>query len=123
MDAANIKGMSQQSLEALATELESAIPVGYQTGRTAEGVSGDVLLPGAALGGVISRILALVAALRTQDWKVIATAVRDLLNVLLADSGDGGISFATSQQALGSKINWDIVKSVLGRLLGMLLGM
>lgn len=97
---------------ALADELETALPP--------EGAELDAAKQGAT-GGIIAKVLELIAALRAQDIKAIAVAVRDLLNILLGEVGNGGgISF--QQQAAAARFDWSKLIGVLLKLLPLLLG-
>ena len=90
--------------EALAVELEAAIPEAKPEGA-------------ASLGGTIG--LALVAAIRSGDVEQIKAAVLALLNVILAPSTPG------AQSALfggGHKIDWSKILGVIEKLLPLILG-
>lgn len=113
--------MSELDLPALALELESSLPA-----------TGDELdsAKQSAIGGIVSKIMELVNALKSQDFKKIATAVRDLLNILLGDQqtspsvtgGDGDVTISFSTQAAAMKLDWSKLIAVLLKLLPVLLG-
>jgi hypothetical protein len=94
----------------LASELEESVAKATEAGSGRQ----------AAPGGVISAVLALVAALRVGDVKAIAVALRDLLNVLLGDGGGTDINF--QQAAIAAGINWSRLIGILVRLLPLILG-
>src|SRR5438477_7508595 len=98
--------MAQPKYEALANELQLAIPEAKPEGA-------------AALGGTIGLILALIAAIRSGDVEQIKAAVLALLSVILAPQPAG------AQSALfggGHKIDWSKILGVITKLLPLILG-
>jgi hypothetical protein len=70
------------------------------------------------LGVLISKAIDLITALKAQDFKAVATVVRDILNILLGDTGT--IGFAAQSATAG----FDFAKfvSILLKILPILLG-
>lgn len=98
-----------EQYNALALELEGAIPEAHVDEARAS-----------SIGGAIGAVLALAAALKTGDLNKIMKALRDLINVLLGDDSTEVAAFATKAAAF--KIDWSRIIGVLQKLLPLILG-
>ena len=104
----------KNDFEEIANELEACLPAG----AALEGAKAG------AVGGTISKVLKLIAALRSGDWTAVAVSVRDLLNELLGGSTDGSINFSrqVGSQAAAFSFDWKkLINVLLSKLLPLLL--
>lgn len=100
------------TLTSLADELQAALP--------ATGISLDEAKQG-AVGGVVGKVLELIAALRAGDYAAAGPIFLLLLQMLLGSTAsDGGLQFQQGAAAAG--INWSRLVGVLAKLLPLLLG-
>ncbi len=85
----------------LALDLEESIPQAHRS---------------LSVGGVIADVLAVVAAVKGQDWKAAALAVAKLIQDIVGEQP------ANLNQLGGGKINWQNILAILGKLLPIILG-
>lgn len=98
------------NLQELATRLEAALPP--KGGQPPEGVAAGLF------NGWLSKVIALVSALKSGDWKAIAVAIRDILNILIDEEG-GVLEFQTEAQQAG--FDWEKIIGIVLELLPLIL--
>ena len=85
----------------LALDLEECLPQEHRT---------------ISVGGVIADVLAVVAAVKAQDWYAAALAVAKLIQDIAGQQPE------QLNQIGGGKINWQNILAILGKLLPIILG-